>query len=225
MKHLGDITKINGAEIEPVDVLTGGSPCQDLSVAGKRAGLAGERSGLFMEQIRVIKEMREHDKAIRESDQLVRSAEYPPWLRPRFTVWENVKGAFSSNNGNDFKAVLEETIRVVEPEAPDLPLPEKGWPLDGVVCDPAGKWSVAWTTHDAQTLGVPQRRTRVSVVADYWGLSALEVLTLIHPGREYTGDGEVLSLGESMPGNSGESQTPWEGTAGGTEASPFAASR
>jgi len=123
MKHLGDITQIKGDEIELVDVVIGGSPCQDLSVAGKRAGLAGERSGLFMEQIRVIKEMREHDKKLRGSSELVR-CDGPSWLRPRFMVWENVPGAFSSNNGKDFAAVLEETVRVVEPEAPDIPVPD-----------------------------------------------------------------------------------------------------
>lgn len=98
MKHLGDIAKINGAEIEPVWVITGGSPCQDLSVAGKRAGLAGERSGLFMEQIRVTKEMRQHERDIGRANELI---------RPRYMVWENVPGAFSSNGGEDFRAVLE----------------------------------------------------------------------------------------------------------------------
>lgn len=109
MKHLGDITKLNGAEIPVVDCITGGSPCQDLSIAGKRAGLAGERSGLFMEQIRIVKEMREEDKKRGRTGQLI---------RPRYMVWENVPGAFSSNKGKDFAAVLEETIRVVCPEAP-----------------------------------------------------------------------------------------------------------
>ena len=118
MKHLGDITKINGAEIETVDVITGGSPCQDLSIAGKRAGLAGARSGLFMEQIRIVKEMRAHDKANGRTGDMV---------RPRFMVWENVPGAFSSNKGRDFAAVLEEIIRIAEPEAPDIEVPEKGW--------------------------------------------------------------------------------------------------
>lgn len=122
MKHLGDITKINGAEIEPVDVITGGSPCQDLSVAGKRAGLAGARSGLFMEQIRIVKEMREHDRACGRSGDMV---------RPRYMVWENVPGVFSSNGGRDFAAVLEEIIRIVEPEAPNIEVPEKGWPTWG----------------------------------------------------------------------------------------------
>ena len=118
MKHLGDITKINGAEIEIVDVITGGSPCQDLSIAGKRTGLAGARSGLFMEQTRIVKEMREHDRESGRTGDMV---------RPRFMVWENVPGAFSSNKGRDFAAVLEEIIRIAEPEAPDIEVPEKGW--------------------------------------------------------------------------------------------------
>lgn len=122
MKHLGDITKINGAEIEIVDVITGGSPCQDLSIAGKRAGLAGARSGLFMAQIRIVKEMREHDRANGRTGDMV---------RPRFMVWENVPGGFSSNKGQDFAAVLEEIIRIAEPEAPDIDVPEKGWPTWG----------------------------------------------------------------------------------------------
>lgn len=122
MKHLGDICKINGAEIEIVDVITGGSPCQDLSIAGKRAGLAGARSGLFMAQIRIVKEMREHDRANGRTGDMV---------RPRFMVWENVPGAFSSNKGKDFAAVLEEIIRIAEPEAPDIDVPEKGWPTWG----------------------------------------------------------------------------------------------
>lgn len=122
MKHIGDITKINGAEIEIVDVITGGSPCQDLSIAGKRAGLAGARSGLFMEQIRIAKEMRERDRANGRTGDMV---------RPRFMVWENVPGAFSSNKGQDFAAVLEEIIRIAEPEAPDIEVPEKGWPTWG----------------------------------------------------------------------------------------------
>ena len=109
MKHLGDITKINGAEAPVVDCIIGGSPCQDLSIAGRREGLAGKRSGLFMEQIRIVKEMRQHERDIGRTGQHV---------RPRYMVWENVPGAFSSNKGKDFCAVLEETIRVAEPEAP-----------------------------------------------------------------------------------------------------------
>lgn len=168
MKHLGDITKINGAEIEIVDVITGGSPCQDLSIAGKRAGLAGARSGLFMAQIRIVKEMREHDRANGRTGDMV---------RPRFMVWENVPGAFSSNKGQDFAAVLEEIIRIAEPEAPDIEVPEKGWPTWGGYHDEVGgRWSVAWRVHDAQHWGVPQRRRRISVVADFGGDTAGEIL-------------------------------------------------
>lgn len=168
MKHLGDITKINGAEIEIVDVITGGSPCQDLSIAGKRAGLTGARSGLFMEQVRIVKEMREHDRNSGRTGDMV---------RPRFMVWENVPGAFSSNKGRDFAAVLEEIIRIAEPEAPDIEVPEKGWPTWGGYHDEVGgRWSVAWRVHDAQYWGVPQRRRRISVVADFGGDTAGEIL-------------------------------------------------
>jgi DNA (cytosine-5)-methyltransferase 1 len=168
MKHLGDITKINGAEIEVVDVITGGSPCQDLSIAGKRAGLAGARSGLFMEQVRIVKEMREHDRENGRTGDMV---------RPRFMVWENVPGAFSSNKGQDFAAVLEEIIRIAEPEAPDIEVPEKGWNTWGGYHDEVGgRWSVAWRVHDAQHWGVPQRRRRISIVADFGGDTAGEIL-------------------------------------------------
>lgn len=160
MKHLGDITKINGAEIAPVDVIIGGSPCQDLSVAGTRAGLEGARSGLFMEQIRIVKEMRDATDGV----------------RPRFMVWENVPGAFSSNKGSDFAAVLEETIRVVEPEAPSVDVPERGWPTWGQYRDVGGRWSVAWRVLDAQYWGVPQRRRRIALVADFGGSAAGEIL-------------------------------------------------
>lgn len=167
MQHLGDITKLNGATIEPVWCVTGGSPCQDLSIAGKRAGLAGARSGLFMEQIRVIKEMREHDKQLGRAGDLI---------RPRYMVWENVPGALSSNKGRDFAAVLEETIRIVEPEAPGIEVPAKGWPTWGGYRDVDGRWSVAWRVHDAQYWGVPQRRRRIALVADFGGDTAHEIL-------------------------------------------------
>lgn len=167
MKHLGDITAINGAEVEPVDVVTGGSPCQDLSIAGKRAGLAGARSGLFMEQVRIVKEMRASDRARGIPDEL---------CRPRYMVWENVPGAFSSNGRRDFAAVLEEIIRIAEPEAPDIEVPEKGWPTWGGYHDcVGGRWSVAWRVHDAQHWGVPLRRRRISIVADFGGDTACEV--------------------------------------------------
>ena len=167
MRHLGDITKISGHEVPVVDVVIGGSPCQDLSIAGKRAGLAGERSGLYMEQIRIIKEMREADVLRGKSGVDV---------RPRYMVWENVPGAFSSNGGQDFAAVVEEAIRVADPEAPAVPVPEKGWPTSGVYADECGRWSVAWRVLDAQFWGVPQRRRRIALVADFGGLSAPEIL-------------------------------------------------
>lgn len=167
MKHLGDITKINGAEVTPVNVIIGGSPCQDLSVAGKRAGLSGERSGLFMEQIRIIKEMRQADENRGKRGRAI---------RPRFMVWENVPGAFSSNKGNDFAAVLEETVRVVCKEAPDISVPENGWPTAGCLLGMGGDWSVAWRVLDAQFWGVPQRRRRIALIADFGGATAPEIL-------------------------------------------------
>lgn len=167
MKHLGDITKLNGAAIPAVDVITGGSPCQDLSIAGRREGLAGERSGLFMDQVRIVKEMRREE---------MRNGKPSHLARPRYLVWENVPGAFSSNKGRDFQAVLTEIVRIVE-ECPDVPLPEKGsWPKSGRLYDELGRWSVAWRVHDAQFWGVPQRRKRIALVADFGGLSAPEVL-------------------------------------------------
>ena len=167
MKHLGDITKINWFEVEPVDCVTGGSPCQDLSVAGKRAGLAGERSGLYMEQIRCIKELRQRD---------IQSGRTGAMVRPRWMVWENVPGAFSSNGGKDFAAVLEEAVKIVEPQTPPIPVPDKGWPSAGCLSDVDGRWSIAWRVHDAQFWGVPQRRKRIALVCDFGGMSAPEVL-------------------------------------------------
>lgn len=187
MKHLGDITLIKGYEAPAVDCIIGGSPCQDLSLAGKRAGLAGARSGLYMEQIRIIKEMREADVLRGKSDVDV---------RPRYMVWENVPGAFSTNGGKDFAAVIEEAIRVAEPEAPDVHVPEKGWPTSGCFWDEMGKWSVAWRVLDAQFWGtsdkpLPQRRRRIALVADFGGLSASEILFVrkgvsgnIEPGEQ-----------------------------------------
>lgn len=167
MKHLGDITKINGRLVEPVNVIIGGSPCQDLSVAGKRAGLAGERSGLFMEQLRVIKEMRcaDAERGRTGTD-----------IRPRWMVWENVPGAFSSNKGEDFAAVIHETIKVICPQAPSVSVPKYGWPTSGCFTDLGGKWSIAWRVFDAQFWGVPQRRKRIALVADFGGLTAPEIL-------------------------------------------------
>jgi len=166
MKHYGDITKLHGYDLPPVDCITGGSPCQDLSVAGLRAGLKGERSGLFMEQIRIVKEMRERDRA---------DGRTGVFIRPRYMVWENVPGAFSSNGGADFKTVIKEIVKVTEENAPDLPDVGK-WTKSGCVYDELGRWSIAWRVHDAQFWGVPQRRKRIALVADFGGLSAPEVL-------------------------------------------------
>ena len=190
MKHLGDITKIDGHTASVVDVVTGGSPCQDLSIAGKRAGLAGERSGLYMEQIRIIKEMRERDRANGWAGQ---------FIRPRYMVWENVPGAFSSNEGADFAAVLEEAIKIVEPEAPPVSVPEKGWPTSG--CYMGDEWSVAWRVLDAQFWGVPQRRRRIALVADFGGRSAPE----------------ILFIRKGLSGHPAEGGAPRKTAAGGTE--------
>lgn len=192
MIHLGDITKINGAVAPIVDCIIGGSPCQDLSIAGKRAGLAGERSGLYMEQIRVIREMREHDRANGRSGE---------FIRPRYMVWENVPGAFSSNHGKDFAAVLEEAVKIAEPGAPPVPVPEKGWPTSG--CLMGDGWSVAWRVLDAQFWGVPQRRRRIVLIADFGGLSAPEILFI---RKSVSGDSEPGSeTREGFAGGSAES--------------------
>ena len=157
MKHLGDVSKVNGAELEPVDIITFGSPCTDLSVAGKRAGIDGKASGLFFQAIRIIREMRE-----------ATNGEYP-----RFCVWENVFGAFSSNKGRDFQRVLEEIIGIVEPGT-EVPAPDKGkWPYAD--CYMGDGWSVAYRTYDARYWGVPQRRRRIYLVADFRGQCAGEV--------------------------------------------------
>lgn len=167
MKHYGDITKINGSLVEPVNVVIGGSPCQDLSVAGKQAGLAGERSGLFMEQLRIIKEMRRAD---------LERGRTGKDTRPRYMVWENVPGAFSSNKGADFSIVLQETAKVACEQAPAVPIPKNGWPPAGCLTDLGGQWSIAWRVFDAQFWGVPQRRKRIALVADFGGLTAPEIL-------------------------------------------------
>ena len=208
-----------------MDVITGGSPCQDLSIAGNRKGLAGERSGLFMEQIRVIKEMREADRKRGRSGEFVRC---------RYAVWENVPGAMSSNKGRDFQAVLTEFVRVAEPDAPDVPMPEKGkWPKSGWLYDELGRWSVAWRIHDAQFWGVPQRRKRIALVADFNGLTAPEILFDPQYRREAeraesnetepdSGDGsgpEVQIVEQGLPGNFEPGGTPGEGIANGVEGS------
>lgn len=149
MQHLGDICDIDGTQLEPVDVVTFGSPCQDLSVAGKRAGLAGERSGLFHQAVRVIREMRKASHG----------------LYPRFAVWENVPGAFSSNKGNDFHQVLRELISITDEQAAaNLPRVQKWQKAGAIVAD---QWSIAWRVLDAQFFGLPQRRKRIFLIADF----------------------------------------------------------
>lgn len=159
MKHLGDITKIHGDQIEPVDCITFGSPCQDLSIAGRRAGLAGERSGLFMEAVRIIKEMRSSTNG----------------LYPTFAIWENVPGAFSSNGGEDFRAVLEELARVEQPDASIPRPPKRGrWSKAGAISGDG--WSLAWRQLDSQYFGVAQRRKRIALIIDLGGQRAGEIL-------------------------------------------------
>ena len=188
MNHLGSVTDINGGDIEPVDIITFGSPCQDLSVAGKRAGLKHEangdeettRSGLFMEAVRIIKEMRK-----------ATNGEYPT-----FAVWENVPGAFSSNKGEDFRTVLEELIKIVEPTAVMPAVPKNGWPYADSYCGDG--WSLAYRVFDAQYWGVPQRRRRIYLVLDLRGQRA----------------GKVSFEREGVRGNFATFKTAGQGTAG-----------
>ena len=183
---------------------------QDLSIAGKRAGLAGARSGLYMEQIRIVKEMREHDRSIGRTGELV---------RPRYMVWENVPGAFSSNfkdGFGDFGAVLEEAVRIAEPgfSLPRLPDKQKWTKSGGLVGD---GWSVAWRTHDAQYWGVPQRRRRISMVVDFNGYTAGDILFERFGEAEYSGANEVVadsgreSRPEVQPDAEGVRRDPPEG--------------
>ena len=187
MVHLGDITKMSGYTIPPVDVVTFGSPCQDLSIAGKRAGMAGERSGLFSEAVRIIREMR--------------YATFGAY--PKYAVWENVPGAFSSNKGEDFHAVLQSLCRVIDPDA-TIPRPTDArggikWPRAGAIL--ADHYSLAWRTMDAQHWGVPQRRLRISLVLDLTG------------GRA----GEILFEPESLRGHFAPGITPGQRAAGAVE--------
>ena len=194
MLHVGDITKLDGAQLPPVDVICGGSPCQDLSVAGQRAGLAGARSGLFMEQTRIAKEMRKADE----------QRNVPAYLvRPRYLVWENVPGAFSSAEGEDFRAVIEEIVRI-KYSACDVPRPESGrWESAGAVLL-GDEFSMAWRVMDAQFWEVAQRRRRIFLVADFGGTTAPEIL--------FKQDG--------LFGDTQESGGPWQGAAAPAEGCP-----
>lgn len=187
MKHLGDINKLNGADLEPVTIIAGGSPCQDMSIAGKREGLDGSRSNLFREQIRIIKEMRESDRAAGRTGKQI---------RPRYMVWENVPGAYSSNKGEDFRCVLEEICQISEGNV-SIPRPPKNkWGGQGAIMGDG--YSVAWRTLDAQYWGVPQRRKRIYLVADFGGDTAPE----------------ILFVREGLSGNFAESREAWQRTAG-----------
>lgn len=179
MKHYGDVSKLNGAELPPVDIITFGSPCQDMSVAGKRAGLSGARSNLFYEAVRIVKEMR-----------CKTNGEYP-----RFVVWENVPGAFSSNKGEDFKAVLEEICKIKD-DTLSVPKCEK-WTNAGEIVGDA--FSVAWRVFDAQYWGVPQRRKRIYLVADFAGECAGEIL---FEQKSLSGDSsQSVCKRKTTPGN------------------------
>lgn len=221
MRHYGDITKLNGAELPVVDIICGGSPCQDLSVAGKREGLAGARSGLFMEQIRVIKEMREHDKANRGANE---------YIRPRYMVWENVTGALSSGKnykGEDFRIVLEETAKIADETATIPRPPAGGWSTSGMVI--GNSWSLCWRLHDSQWWGVPQRRKRVALVADFDGYTAGEILFDLR--RETNGSDrnetignigaitrpEIQPITDRLYGNNQQSGAERQGTPGDVE--------
>ena len=196
MKHYGDVSQMRGADLPPVDIITFGSPCQDMSIAGRRDGLDGSRSSLFYEAIRIVKEMREKTNG----------------EKPRFIVWENVPGAFSSNKGQDFKAVLEAVIGVKEPAA-KVPAPEKrGWPnADYYVGD---GWSVAYRVLDAQWWGVPQRRARIFLVADFAGQSAPEILFESEGVSGYTPQGFRSWQGAAGDSSEGSGETGGGGSDG-----------
>ena len=178
MKHYGDVSRMDGGKIEPVDVITFGSPCQDMSIAGKRAGLDGSRSNLFYEAMRIVKEMR-----------CATDGKYP-----RYIVWENVPGAFSSNKGADFQSVLEKICSVKGYEI-HTPRPER-WANAGEIV--ADDFSLAWRVFDAQYWGVPQRRKRIYLVADFAGGSA----------------GKILFESEGVSGYTPQGFRSWQGTAG-----------
>ena len=218
MLHLGDITKISGYEVPITDCIIGGSPCQDLSVAGKRKGMKHEamgddettRSGLFHEAIRIIKEMRENDRRQRNVSNVD--------VRPRYAIYENVPGAFSSNKGEDFRVVLEEVARISE-EGVSIPRPPKGkWETTGVVIGDG--YSIAWRVFDAQHWGVPQRRRRICLVADFNGHSAAEILfnEAKHIGSTKRGDSNS-SVGYTGDKSRSEVQPICEGLSGDTQPS------
>ena len=195
MKHYGDITKLHGWDLPPVDVITGGSPCQNLSVAGDGTGLDGVESRLFFDMIRIVKEMRQSDRDRGRTDR--------DGIRPRFVVWENVPGAIHKTE--DFRRILTEFVRIAEPEAPGVPLPEKGkWSNAGCLYDMDGRWSLAWRVHNSQFWGVAQRRRRCCLILDLGGRCAPEILFERKGNRR---DPEAKR---------GEEQAPSDGTGDGS---------
>ena len=205
MIHVGDITKLDGAKLPPVDVICGGSPCQDLSVAGLRKGLVGERSGLFMDQVRIVKEMRAEDERRGVSDD---------FIRPRYLVWENVPGAFSSANGEDFRAVIEEIVHIKDSTC-HVPRPDTGrWESAGAAIL-GDQFSLAWRVLDAQYWGVAQRRRRIFLVADFGGLTAPKILfeqeRLLRDPAEGQGQGKgVTTAAGNSSADSGGSRVAEE---------------
>lgn len=205
MIHVGDITKLDGAKLPPVDVICGGSPCQDLSVAGLRKGLAGERSGLFMDQVRIVKEMRAEDERRGVSDD---------FIRPRYLVWENVPGAFSSANGEDFRAVIEEIVHIKDSTC-HVPRPDTGrWESAGAAIL-GDQFSLDWRVLDAQYWGVAQRRRRIFLVADFGGLTAPKILfeqeRLLRDPAEGQGQGKgVTTAAGNSSADSGGSRVAEE---------------
>lgn len=205
MIHVGDITKLDGAKLPPVDVICGGSPCQDLSVAGLRKGLAGERSGLFMDQVRIVKEIRAEDERRGVSDD---------FIRPRYLVWENVPGAFSSANGEDFRAVIEEIVHIKDSTC-HVPRPDTGrWESAGAAIL-GDQFSLAWRVLDAQYWGVAQRRRRIFLVADFGGLTAPKILfeqeRLLRDPAEGQGQGKgVTTAAGNSSADSGGSRVAEE---------------
>ena len=196
VKHYGDVSAISGADLPPVDIITFGSPCQDMSIAGKRDGLDGSRSSLFYEAIRIVKEMRCKTNG----------------EKPRFIVWENVPGAFSSNKGQDFKAVLEAVIGVKEPSASVPASEKKGWPdADYYVGD---GWSVAYRVLDAQWWGVPQRRKRIYLVADFADQSAPKVLFESEGVSRYSAEGFRAWQRAAAGAESGTGEAGFSGAGG-----------
>lgn len=223
MKNYGDVCLINGCKVEAVDCVIGGSPCQNLSVAGNRKGLEGSESRLFLEQMRVVKEMRQATG----------------FQKPRYMVWENVIGSLSCNKGKDFQCVLNECVETAllgkinlnkgtkdgeenlteedrdgrETGIPDVPMPKDGkWPKSGILYDDMGRWSIAWRVHDAQYWGVAQRRRRIALVCDFGGMSAPEVLfesQSVH-GDSYTCNAQGEGVAETSVECTTESDRIWD---------------